>query len=144
MPFYGYNFLIVCRLRSSRILVCGLTGVAAEVCKNIVLAGVKSLTVLDPNPFDEMELGARFLISHGEESKPVSIHFISIDVDEYTGTSLLITLWDLNYALNTEVSSIQRSFNTMNYYIGTQNGVLITEVSTFQRFVIEWSHCIDD
>ena len=62
----------VCRLRSSRILVCGLTGVAAEVCKNIVLAGVKSLTILDPNPFGEMELGARFLIPHGEESKPVS------------------------------------------------------------------------
>ena len=27
-------------------------------------------------------------------------------------------------------------------YIGTQNGVLITEVSTFQRFVMERSHCI--
>jgi ubiquitin-like 1-activating enzyme E1 A len=50
-----------------------LTGVAAEVCKNIVLAGVKSLTILDPNPFGEMELGARFLIPHGEESKPKSV-----------------------------------------------------------------------
>ena len=63
--------------------MCGLTGVTAEVCKNIVLAGVKSLTVLDPNPFDEMELGARFLIPHGEESKPVRIYSISIDVDQY-------------------------------------------------------------
>ena len=60
----------------------------------------------------------------------------------YTGTSLLRTLWDFNLVLNTEVSSIQRSFNTLQYYTGTQNGVLITEVSTFQRFVIEKSHCI--
>ena len=44
--------------------------------------------------------------------------------------------------LNTEVSSIQRSFNTLKYYTGTQNGVLIIEVSTFQRFVIERFHCI--
>ena len=44
--------------------------------------------------------------------------------------------------LITEVSSIQRSFNTVQYYTGTQNGVLIIEVSTFQRFVIERSQCI--
>ena len=31
----------------------------------------------------------------------------------------------------TQVSSIQRSFNTLQYYTGTQNGVLIIEVSTF-------------
>ena len=39
------------------------------------------------------------------------------------------------------VSSIQRSLNTLQYYTGIQNGVLITEVSTFQRFVIERFHC---
>ena len=42
---------------------------------------------------------------------------------------------------NKEVSSIQKSFNTLKYYTGTQNGVLITEVSTFQRLVIERFHC---
>ena len=31
---------------------------------------------------------------------------------------------------------------TLQYYTGTQNGVLIAEVSTFQRFVMERSHCI--
>ena len=60
----------------------------------------------------------------------------------YTGTSLLRTFWDLNLVLNTEVSSIQRSIDTLLYYTGTQNGVLIIEVSIFQRFVIERFHCI--
>ena len=45
------------------------------------------------------------------------------------------------HVLNTEVSSIQRSFNTLQYYTGTQNGVLIIEVSSIQRFVIERLHC---
>ena len=44
--------------------------------------------------------------------------------------------------LITEVSSIQRSLNTLQYYTGTQNGVLTTEVSAIQRFVIERFHCI--
>ena len=43
--------------------------------------------------------------------------------------------------LITEVSSIQRSLNTVQYYTGTQNGVLNIEVSTFQSFVIERFHC---
>ena len=35
------------------------------------------------------------------------------------------------------MSSIQRSLNALQYYTGTQNGVLIIEVSKIQRFVIE-------
>ena len=52
----------------------------------------------------------------------------------YVGTIILVLI--------TEVSSIQRSFNTLQYYTGTQNGVLIIEASTFQRFVIEWFQCM--
>ena len=44
--------------------------------------------------------------------------------------------------LITEVSSTQRSHNTLQYYTGTQNVVLIIEVSAIQRFVIEGFHCI--
>ena len=40
------------------------------------------------------------------------------------------------------MSSIQRSLNTLQCYTGTQNGVLIIEVSAIQRFVIERFHCI--
>ena len=52
------------------------------------------------------------------------------------------TFGTLSLILITEVSSFQRWFNTLQYYTGTQNGLLITEVSTFQRFVIESSHCV--
>ena len=44
--------------------------------------------------------------------------------------------------LITEVSSIQRSLSILQYYTETQIGVPIIEVSAYQRFVIERSHCI--
>lgn len=35
------------RLRGSRVLLAGLGGLGAEVAKNLILAGVKELTLLD-------------------------------------------------------------------------------------------------
>lgn len=44
-------FCILCllsiRLRGSRVLLAGLGGLGAEVAKNLILAGVKELTLLD-------------------------------------------------------------------------------------------------
>ena len=41
---------------------------------------------------------------------------------------------DLNF---TSLFSTKRSFNTLKHYIGTQNGVLIIEVSSFRRVAIQ-------
>ena len=38
----------VFRLRAASVLLVGMRGLGAEVAKNIVLAGIKSLTLLDP------------------------------------------------------------------------------------------------
>jgi len=51
----------VCRLRASSVLVVGLRGLGAEVCKNVVLAGVRSVTMMDPCPLGPEEIGRRFL-----------------------------------------------------------------------------------
>ena len=42
--------------------------------------------------------------------------------------SIKDTLGPSSYVLITEVSSIQRSFYTLQYYTGTQNGVLNIEI----------------
>jgi len=39
--FYVY------RLRAAKVLLVGIGGLGAEVAKNIVLSGIKSLTILD-------------------------------------------------------------------------------------------------
>ena len=55
------------RLRSARVLVSGVCGLGAEVIKNLVLAGVKSVTILDHEPYDPLSVpGAGFLLYHGE------------------------------------------------------------------------------
>ncbi|XP_062115913.1 SUMO-activating enzyme subunit 1B-1-like isoform X2 [Humulus lupulus] len=50
------------RLSKAHILVSGMKGVAAEFCKNIVLAGVGSLTLVDDRVVTEEALDANFLI----------------------------------------------------------------------------------
>ena len=45
----------------SSVLVVGARGLGAELCKNIVLAGVRSVTVLDHAILTPANLGSRFL-----------------------------------------------------------------------------------
>ncbi|EEF51758.1 SUMO-activating enzyme subunit 1B-1 isoform X2 [Ricinus communis] len=54
------------RLTKSHILVYGMKGTVAEFCKNIVLAGVGSLTLVDDRAVTEDALSANFLIPPDE------------------------------------------------------------------------------
>lgn len=49
------------RIRAARILICGLNGLGAEVAKNIILGGVKSVTLLDHNVVGEADFCSQFL-----------------------------------------------------------------------------------
>lgn len=65
------------RLRSSTVLVVGLTGLTAELIKNIVLAGIKSLTLIDHRNGSEDILhtirGATLLLLPSECSKNIPV-----------------------------------------------------------------------
>lgn len=50
------------RLRASRVLLAGLGGLGAEVAKNLILAGVKGLTLLDHEQVSEESCRAQFLV----------------------------------------------------------------------------------
>uniref|UniRef100_A0A7N0VEN2 Ubiquitin-like 1-activating enzyme E1A n=1 Tax=Kalanchoe fedtschenkoi TaxID=63787 RepID=A0A7N0VEN2_KALFE len=54
------------RLSKSHVFVGGMKGAVAEFCKNIVLAGVGSLTLADDRPVNEEALWANFLITPDE------------------------------------------------------------------------------
>lgn len=56
------------RLSKSHILVSGLSGTVAEFCKNIVLAGVGSLTLIDDRPVTEEAIAVNFLIPPDENA----------------------------------------------------------------------------
>lgn len=52
------------RIRTARILICGLNGLGAEVAKNIILSGVKSVTLLDDQTVTDVDFSSQFLASH--------------------------------------------------------------------------------
>ncbi|RHN43295.1 putative NAD(P)-binding domain-containing protein [Medicago truncatula] len=54
------------RLSKAHVLVYGIKGTIAEFCKNIVLAGVGSLTLIDDRPITEELLSSNFLIPPDE------------------------------------------------------------------------------
>ncbi|XP_060114484.1 SUMO-activating enzyme subunit 1 [Heteronotia binoei] len=57
------------RLRASRVLLVGLRGLGAEVAKNLILAGVKALTLLDPQQVSPEDTQTQFLIPLGSVGK---------------------------------------------------------------------------
>ncbi|XP_031635751.1 SUMO-activating enzyme subunit 1 [Contarinia nasturtii] len=52
------------RIRAARILICGLNGLGAEVAKNIILSGVKSVALLDDKLVSQSDFCSQFLVSH--------------------------------------------------------------------------------
>eukprot|EP00041_Stephanoeca_diplocostata_P033948 m.1137339 g.1137339 ORF g.1137339 m.1137339 type:complete len:354 (+) comp24435_c0_seq16:194-1255(+) len=61
------------RLRASRVLVIGTSGVAAELCKNIVLSGIGSLTLLDNNIVSPRHLASQFFLSESDIGKNIAV-----------------------------------------------------------------------
>ncbi|MGI4792710.1 MAG: ThiF family adenylyltransferase [Janthinobacterium lividum] len=47
------------RMANSNILVVGMKGLGCEIAKNVALAGVKSMTLYDPNPVQIEDLSTQ-------------------------------------------------------------------------------------
>lgn len=60
------------RIRNATILLVNIKALGNEVAKNLVLAGIGSLTVLDNTPVTEDDLGSQFLVSESDVGQPVS------------------------------------------------------------------------
>ena len=56
-------------------LLVTVRGLAAEIAKNIVLAGIGNLTLLDDALVEEEDLGADFFLREDDIGKFVSRHF---------------------------------------------------------------------
>lgn len=50
------------RIRTARVLLCGLNGLGAEVAKNVILGGVKSVTLLDHRNVTQLDFCSQFLV----------------------------------------------------------------------------------
>ena len=70
---YNLCFFVIYRLHAAEILLIGIKGLGAEVCKNLVLAGIKSLTILDSGLVTEEDSCYQFLAPVEPIGKNVSI-----------------------------------------------------------------------
>jgi len=57
------------RLMVSDVLIVGMSGLGVEVAKNVVLAGVKSVTLYDPTPVTSYDLGGNFYLTSADIGK---------------------------------------------------------------------------
>ncbi|KAJ2770047.1 E1 ubiquitin-activating protein [Coemansia nantahalensis] len=58
------------KMGASNVLVVGLKGLGCEVAKNVVLAGVKSVTLYDPAAVEIADLSSQFFLSESDVGKP--------------------------------------------------------------------------
>jgi len=60
------------RIRSANILLVSLRALGTEIAKNLTLAGISSLTIIDDEPITEEDLGAQYFVREEDVGKPVS------------------------------------------------------------------------
>lgn len=82
-------------MRNAHILLITIRALANEVAKNLVLAGIGSLTVLDPDIVVEDDLGGQFFI--GEEHVGMNVcwwcYFTSLSADALVNISIFRERW---------------------------------------------------
>ena len=59
------------RMRKANVLLITIKSLGSEIAKNIVLAGVGSLTVLDSGIVTEEDVASQFFVSEGDLGKNV-------------------------------------------------------------------------
>ena len=63
--------LILDRLRTANVLLITMKALANEIAKNLVLAGIGSLTIQDHQTVTDDDLGAQFFVSEQDVGKNV-------------------------------------------------------------------------
>ncbi|GAB9471689.1 putative ubiquitin-activating enzyme [Globisporangium polare] len=58
------------RMGAANVLIIGLNGLGVEIAKNIILAGVKSVTLHDDTPASHLDLSAQFYLTEKDIGQP--------------------------------------------------------------------------
>jgi ubiquitin-activating enzyme E1 len=66
---YTFGMQSMIRLRGSRICQFGLDGLGTEVAKNLILSGVKLISIDEPNAVTHMDLSTGYYFSEGDVGK---------------------------------------------------------------------------
>eukprot|EP00697_Spironema_sp_BW2_P004628 gnl/Spiro4/16275_TR8742_c0_g1_i1.p1 gnl/Spiro4/16275_TR8742_c0_g1~~gnl/Spiro4/16275_TR8742_c0_g1_i1.p1 ORF type:complete len:1051 (-),score=343.81 gnl/Spiro4/16275_TR8742_c0_g1_i1:64-3216(-) len=116
------------RLKNARFLISGLDGVGAEVCKNLILTKISSLTLHDTKPTSWMDLSTQFCLTPvtvgqnraeasfrgiQELNPDVAVHLVTADLAEHLATNSydVVVLSDYDYHEIAPIASVVRQRN---------------------------------
>ncbi|KAI8149195.1 ubiquitin-activating emzyme E1 [Fennellomyces sp. T-0311] len=122
------------KMSVAHVLVIGLKGLGVEIAKNVILAGVKSVTLYDKTPVTISDLSAQFYLRPdevGQERAKVTLprlaelnQYVPVHVleDELTEETLkqykVVVATEMNYSKQLEISEICRANNI--HFISTE------------------------
>lgn len=72
VSFCFIHILTLPRLRTTKVLLIGMQGLGAEIAKNVILAGVNSITLKDHTEVSILDRCSQFLIPRDSEERNVS------------------------------------------------------------------------
>lgn len=61
------------RIQAAHILLISLRALGTEIAKNLTLAGLSSITIVDNEPVTEEDLGSQYFLRAEDVGKPVSL-----------------------------------------------------------------------
>ncbi|KAI8981901.1 ubiquitin-activating emzyme E1 [Mycotypha africana] len=115
------------KMSVAHVLVIGLNGLGVEIAKNVVLAGVKSVTLYDPTPVKGSDLSAQFYLTEQDIGQPrakvsqpklaelnqyVPVHLLEGDLsEEVLKKYKVVVITDLAYSKQLEISEICHANN---------------------------------
>ena len=79
------------KMQQANVLIIGLHGTGVELAKNVILAGVKSVTLHDPQLVSAADLGSQFFLTEQDIGKPRDASCVSrlAELNEYVPVRLL-------------------------------------------------------
>ena len=93
------------RLRKSKILLIGMTSLGNEVCKNILLAGVNHLTILDEKQLTQDDWAYQFMATKdkiGQNVCNISVHGSELSITNGYLKGILIIIMIILKLLTTQ------------------------------------------
>lgn len=106
------------RMSNARVLIIGLNGLGVEIAKNVILAGVKNVTLYDKTPTSYLDLAAQFYLTENDLNTPRASACVTklaelnpyVQVEEYSGELVesFLTAFRVVVLVNSSQSEAQR------------------------------------
>ncbi|CDF88691.1 BN860_16182g1_1 [Zygosaccharomyces bailii CLIB 213] len=123
------------KMQHSNVLIIGLRGLGVEIAKNVALAGVKSLSLYDPEPVVLQDLSTQFFLGEQDVGKPrATVTQAKLaELNSYVPIKVLDSLVDeralqeFQVVVATETVSLQQKINLNNLCHAANVGFISTE-----------------